>query len=53
MPPPIVAALALKAQTTRETASRAMSDLRRRGIIQRDKDRLEIISRPLLEALVI
>lgn len=53
IPPPVVAALALKAQTTRETASRAISDLRRRGIIQRDKDRLEIISRPLLEALVI
>jgi CRP-like cAMP-binding protein len=53
IPPPVVAALALRAQTTRETASRAISDLKRRGIIQRDKNKLEIISRPLLEALVI
>lgn len=52
-PPPIVAALALSAQTTRETASRAISDLIRRGIIQRDRNRLKIISRPMLENLVI
>ena len=52
-PPPVIAALALTAQTTRETASRAVNALVRRGIIEKDKDRLKIISRGLLESLVI
>lgn len=52
-PPPVIAALALTAQTTRETASRAINALVRRGIIERDKRRLEIISRGLLESLVV
>ncbi len=52
-PPPVIAALALTAQTTRETASRAINALVRRGIVERDKKQLEIISRGLLESLVI
>jgi len=52
-PPPVIAALALTAQTTRETASRAINALVRRGIIERDKQQLEIVSRGLLESLVI
>ncbi len=52
-PPPVIAALALSAQTTRETGSRAISALERRGIIRRDEERLEIMSRALLEDLVV
>ncbi|WP_164089008.1 Crp/Fnr family transcriptional regulator [Sphingorhabdus sp. YGSMI21] len=52
-PPPVIAALALSAQTTRETGSRAINALERRGIIRRDEERLEILSRGLLEELVV
>ncbi|NCP00629.1 MAG: Crp/Fnr family transcriptional regulator [Sphingomonadales bacterium] len=52
-PPPVIAALALSAQTTRETGSRAINALERRGIIRRDDEQLEILSRSLLEELVI
>ncbi|MDA7787745.1 Crp/Fnr family transcriptional regulator [Sphingomonadaceae bacterium] len=52
-PPPIVSALALTAQTTRETASRAISALERRGIIARDAQRLTVISKVLLEDLIV
>jgi CRP-like cAMP-binding protein len=52
-PPPVVAALALAAQTTRETGSRAISALERRGIIERDDTRLRIVSKRMLEDLVI
>lgn len=52
-PSPVVSALALTAQTTRETGSRAISVLERRGIIERDEHRLRIISRRMLEDLVI
>ncbi|WP_447525585.1 Crp/Fnr family transcriptional regulator [Parasphingorhabdus sp. NYA22] len=52
-PPPVIAALALSAQTTRETGSRAINALERRGIIRRDDERLEILSRGLLEELVV
>lgn len=52
-PPPVIAALALTAQTTRETGSRAISALERRGIIERDDKRLKIVSRRMLEDLVI
>lgn len=52
-PPPVIAALALSAQTTRETGSRAINALERRGIIRRDDEQLEILSRNLLEELVI
>ena len=52
-PPPVISALALSAQTTRETGSRAINALERRGIIRRDDEQLEILSRSLLEELVI
>jgi CRP-like cAMP-binding protein len=52
-PPPVVSAMALIAQTTRETGSRAMSKLERRGIIERHPDHLKIISRGMLEDLVV
>lgn len=51
-PPPVVAAIGLMAQTTRETASRTISSLERRGIVLRDADRLTIVSRRLLEEMV-
>lgn len=50
---PAVAALAVRAQTTRETASRAISALERRGILSRQADRWHIASPRLLEELVI
>jgi CRP/FNR family cyclic AMP-dependent transcriptional regulator len=52
-PSPVVAALGLMAQTTRETASRAINGLMRRGILRREPDRLTIVSRKLLEDMVI
>ncbi|MFN8733971.1 MAG: Crp/Fnr family transcriptional regulator [Hyphomonadaceae bacterium] len=52
-PPPVVAALGLKAQTTRETASRAINALERRGIVSRDAQQLKINSRSLLEDLIV
>jgi CRP-like cAMP-binding protein len=51
-PPPVISALALSAQTTRETGSRATSMLERRGIIARDADQLTIVSRRMLEDLI-
>lgn len=51
-PAPVIAELALAAQTTRETASRAIAELERRGIVTRDKDGLRITSPRLLNDLV-
>ncbi len=52
-PAPIVAALATSVQTTRETASRAISLLERRGIIARQSDHWLIQSIRLLEDLIV
>lgn len=52
-PAPVVAALAVSVQTTRETASRAISNLERRGIIRRDQGQIVIQSPRMLEELVI
>lgn len=52
-PPPVVAELAHAAQTTRETASRTIADLERRGIVVRDATELRIGSPRLLSDLVI
>ncbi|MBV7260318.1 Crp/Fnr family transcriptional regulator [Erythrobacter crassostreae] len=52
-PAPIIAAVALSAQTTRETGSRATSAIERRGIIARDSVSLTIVSRRQLEDLVL
>jgi CRP/FNR family transcriptional regulator, cyclic AMP receptor protein len=52
-PAPIVAALATSVQTSRETASRTISNLERRGIIARQSDHWVIQSVRLLEEQVI
>ncbi|MGV3458756.1 Crp/Fnr family transcriptional regulator [Sphingomonas sp.] len=52
-PPPVVAELAHAAQTTRETASRMIAELERRGIVVRDAAELRISSPRLLSDLVI
>lgn len=51
-PPPVIAALAVEAQTTRETASRAIGDLERRGVIERTARRWTLVSRRMLEEMV-
>lgn len=51
-PVPIVSALAVEAQTTRETASRAISALERRGILERDEDRWTIVAPRMLEEMI-
>jgi len=51
-PAPVVAALALQAQTTRETASRAINMLERRGILERDAECWTILAPRMLEELV-
>ena len=52
-PVPVVSALAVKAQTSRETASRAISDLERRGVMERQNDRWQIVAPRILEDLVL
>lgn len=53
MPVPVVAELAHVAQTTRETASRAIGELERRGIVSRTAAALSINSPRLLSDLVV
>ena len=52
-PTPMVSELAVTVQTTRETASRALSTLERRGIIRRASDHWAIQSLRLLEDQII
>ncbi len=52
-PPPMLSALALNVHTTRETASRAIAQLARRGIIRRTDAHLEILSPRMLAELVV
>jgi CRP/FNR family transcriptional regulator, cyclic AMP receptor protein len=52
-PPPVIAALAVSVHTTRETASRALTSLLRRGIVERQDHALRIVSRRMLEELII
>lgn len=52
-PPPVLSELAVRVSTTRETASRAVSALERRGIVRRDSGSLTVISPQRLEELVI
>jgi CRP/FNR family transcriptional regulator, cyclic AMP receptor protein len=52
-PAPVIAALALSVHTSRETASRALALLLRRGIMERQAHGLRIVSRRLLDDLVI
>lgn len=52
-PPPVLSELAVRVSTTRETASRAVSELERRGIIRRDSDSLTVVAPQRLEELII
>lgn len=52
-PTPILSELALRVSTTRETASRAVNALERRGIIRRDDDALVIVAPHRLEELIL
>ncbi len=52
-PAPVVAALALSVHTTRETASRALAAVVRRGIVERHEAGLKIVSRRMLEELIV
>ena len=51
-PAPVLSVFALRAQTTRETASRAISALQKRGIIERDEDCLRVVAPHRLEELI-
>ena len=52
-PPPVLAALAVRVQTTRETVSRTISALERRGIVRRDGEALIIVAPHRLEELIV
>jgi CRP/FNR family cyclic AMP-dependent transcriptional regulator len=52
-PCPVVAELALRVSTTRETASRAINALERRGIIRRDAAALVVVAPHRLEELIL
>lgn len=51
-PPPVIAKLAMQANTTRETASRAVSDLLRRGLARREPGALIIPAPHRLEEMI-
>ena len=52
-PAPVLSDLALRMSTTRETASRAVSALERRGIVRRDADALVIVAPQRLEEMIL
>ncbi|MDB5669104.1 MAG: hypothetical protein JWO25_63 [Alphaproteobacteria bacterium] len=52
-PAPVLSDLAVRVATTRETASRAVSALDRRGIVRREGDSLRIVAPQRLEELII
>ncbi|HEX8380813.1 MAG TPA: Crp/Fnr family transcriptional regulator [Allosphingosinicella sp.] len=52
-PAPVLSELAVRVSTTRETASRAVSALERRGIVRRDPDSLTVVAPQRLEELII
>lgn len=52
-PAPVHAALAVRVQSTRETVSRAVNALERRGIVRRDNDALVIVAGQRLEEMVV
>ena len=52
-PAPVIADLALRVATTRETASRAINGLERRGIIRRDGDGLTVVAPNRLEEMIL
>lgn len=52
-PVPVFAAMAVRLNTTRETVSRAISTLERRGIVRREGDALVIVAPRRLEEMVV
>jgi CRP-like cAMP-binding protein len=52
-PAPVLSDLALHVATTRETASRAVNALERRGIIRRDANALKVVAPHRLEELIV
>ena len=52
-PAPVLSALAIGVNTTRETASRALANLVRRGIVERRDSGLRIVSRRMLEDMIV
>jgi CRP-like cAMP-binding protein len=52
-PAPVLSELAVRVSTTRETASRAVSALERRGLIRRDQGSLTVVAPQRLEELII
>jgi CRP/FNR family cyclic AMP-dependent transcriptional regulator len=52
-PAPVIAELALRVGTTRETASRTVNGLERRGLIRREADALVVVAPQRLEAELI
>ena len=52
-PAPVLAALAVRVHSTRETVSRAINALERRGIIRREDDALVIVAPHRLEELIV
>lgn len=52
-PAPVLSDLAIRVQAARETVSRAVSALERRGILRRHDDALEIVAPGRLEALIV
>jgi len=52
-PSPVLSELALRVSTTRETASRAVNALERRGIIRRDAEALVVVAPHRLEELIL
>jgi CRP-like cAMP-binding protein len=52
-PAPVLSELAIRVSTTRETASRAVSALERRGIVSRDSGSLTVVAPQRLEELII
>jgi len=52
-PAPVLSDLALRVSTTRETASRAVNALERRGIIRRDAGALVVVAPHRLEELIL
>jgi CRP/FNR family transcriptional regulator, cyclic AMP receptor protein len=51
-PPPVLSTFALTVQSTRETVSRTISALEKRGIIQRSPDALKVVAPHRLEELI-
>ena len=52
-PPPVLSALAVRVQSTRETVSRTINALERRGLIRRDADTLTIVAPHRLDEMIV